>query len=118
VTGNTSWANPTIWDIETDYTEHWQAYIDSDDDEPILPQAPHSASTPEPAPSSSDSLFDGMDLFADLPSPTPAQKELVKLLENHRPYNSRVEPCPPSSITPIIPMSDQDRIDLREREDQ
>jgi hypothetical protein len=81
VTTNTSWANPAIQDIETDHTKCWQAYMDSDDDELILLQAPHSASTPEPAPSSSDSLFDGMDLFADPPSPTLAQKELMRLLE-------------------------------------
>jgi hypothetical protein len=51
VTDNTSWAHPAIWDIETDYTRNWEAYINSDDDEPILPQAPRSASTPELAPS-------------------------------------------------------------------
>jgi hypothetical protein len=68
VTANTSWAHPAIQDIETDYTRSWEAYINSDDDELILPQAPHSASTPELAPSSSDSLFDGMDLFTDPPS--------------------------------------------------
>jgi hypothetical protein len=42
-TANTSWANPAIWDIETDHAECWEAYMDSDDDELILPQAPHSA---------------------------------------------------------------------------
>jgi hypothetical protein len=105
-TDNTSWAHPTIQDIETDYEEHWQAY--SEDDELILKQAPHTASTPELAPNSSSSLFDDMDLFTDLPSPTLAQKELAKLLENQRVYN---RPCPPSPIAPVIQWSDQDKMD-------
>jgi hypothetical protein len=106
VTGNSSWANPTIWDIEPDYQERWQAY--DDDDELILPQAPYSASTPEPAPNSHDSLFNDMDLFADSSSPTPAQKELATLKANRNAYN---RPFPSSPIAPVIQLSAQDQMD-------
>jgi hypothetical protein len=40
---NTSWVNPAIQDIATDHTERWEAHMDSDDDESILPQAPRCA---------------------------------------------------------------------------
>ena len=89
----------------------WEAYMDSDDDEPILPQAPRSASTPEPAPASLFGDDDDMDLFSDPPSPVPAVKEFAKIRNL---YNG---PCPPSPIAPII-MDDQDLMDQWAWEDR
>ena len=104
---NISWENPAIQNSEPQTEACTQDYSD-DDDEPILPLAPRSASTPEPAPAPLFSDDDDMDLFDDPPSPTPAQKELARLNEIRDIYNG---PCPPSPIAPTIQTSEQDYID-------